>query len=216
MDNARFRETLESGCAALKITLPALLQEALLQHYALLVQWNRHINLTAVDSEAEAAEKHYVDSLALLPELGGQRSILDVGAGGGFPGLVVQLAQPAESMVMVDAVAKKVGFLKQAIAALRVPGARALHLRLEGTPEKEGLQPFQCVTARAVGPLGRLLPLLRPYLEPGGRFVAALGKVEPSEVEVQARALGWEVAGLRSYRLPGSGAERSVAVLHPR
>jgi 16S rRNA (guanine527-N7)-methyltransferase len=215
VDNAAFIEALRGGANGLEIELSPELEQSLLRHYLLMVQWNRRVNLTAVLDPAEAAERHFVDSLALLRELGTQPSLLDLGAGAGFPGLVIKQAAPHVQLQMVDAVAKKVAFLKQVVATLGLKDARAFHVRLDGHPEREGLARVACVTARAVGPLERLLPLVGSYLLPEGVFVAALGITSVDEVERSAQAQGWSVRNVRTYQLPVSRAARAVAVLVP-
>lgn len=215
MDNATFRESLKSGLSALGVELSAALEEGLVTHHRLLMQWNPRVNLTAVTDPREAAEKHFVDSLALLPEMEGGSRLLDLGSGAGFPGVPLKLARPALQLQLVDTVAKKVGFLKQLLATLGVGGAQALHARAEGQPSREGIIPADRVTARAVAPLERLLPWLRPYVAPGGRCIASLGVAEGQEIEATAKRLGWEVVHIRPYTLPFSGARRVCAVVCP-
>src|SRR5688572_25375968 len=114
-----------------------------------LLEWNAKVNLTAITEHAEVLEKHFLDSLAVLPEVEGAASLLDLGAGAGFPGLPLKIARPALAMTLVDAVGKKVGFLKATIAALGLKEARGLHARAEGHPEKEGIPRAELLIARA-------------------------------------------------------------------
>ncbi len=178
-----------------------------------LLKWNAKVNLTAITAPEEVLEKHFLDSLAVLPEVEGAASLLDLGAGAGFPGLPLKLARPALTVTLVDSVGKKVGFLKAAIAVLGLKEARGLHARAEGEPEAEGIPRAELLIARAFMDLPDWLNLAPAYLLPGGRVVAMLGKAQP-EAELQARASerALRLVSSRQYQLPFSGAERQVAV----
>ena len=179
-----------------------------------LLKWNAKVNLTAITAEEEVLEKHFLDSLAVLPEVEGAGSVLDVGAGAGFPGLPLKMAKPALAVTMVDAVGKKVGYLKAVIASpgLGLTGTKAVHSRAEGKPEAEGLPHADRVIARAFMDLPDWLDLAPAYLAPGGRVVAMLGKaLGEDELRAQAENRGLKLVSARAYRLPFSGAERQVA-----
>ncbi|MFL5318168.1 MAG: 16S rRNA (guanine(527)-N(7))-methyltransferase RsmG [Myxococcaceae bacterium] len=177
-----------------------------------LLKWNRKVNLTAVTAPAEVIEKHFLDSLAVVPEIQGGRSVLDVGAGAGFPGIPLKIALPELDVTLVDTVGKKVGFMKHALATFGLaPGARALHVRIEGHPEREGLQRYDRVVARAFTDLHDWLPLAKPYLAEGGHIVAMLGRAPPSDqLNAEGDQYGLRVVSERRYTLPFSGDPRAV------
>ncbi len=183
-----------------------------------LVRWNAKVNLTAVTAPAEVVEKHFVDSLAVVPHLGVARTVLDIGSGAGFPGLPLKLARPELEVCMVDAVAKKVGFIKHVIAQLQLaPGAKAVHARVEGRPEAEGLAQADLVVSRAFTDLGRWLPAALPYVAEGGRIVSMLGR-SPGDAQADALAAanGLRLEQLVEYALPFSGDPRALAVFRRR
>ncbi|MFL5347519.1 MAG: 16S rRNA (guanine(527)-N(7))-methyltransferase RsmG [Hyalangium sp.] len=213
MDNTRFVDQLQQGCQALGVGLSEDVPPKLLRLMSELIKWNAKVNLTAITAPEEVLEKHFLDSLAVLPEVEGAASLLDLGAGAGFPGLPLKLARPAMTVTLVDAVGKKVGFLKAAIAALGLKDARGLHARAEGKPEAEGIPRAEVLIARAFMDLPDWLNLAPAYVLPGGRVVAMLGKAQP-EAELQARASerALRLVSSRQYRLPFSGAERQLAV----
>ncbi len=213
MDNLRFVERLQQGCLALDVRGGEELAPPLFRFMSELLKWNAKVNLTAITAPEEVLEKHFLDSLAILPELEGAASLLDLGAGAGFPGLPLKLARPALSVTLVDAVGKKVAFLKAVIAGLGLRDARALHARAEGLPDKESIPRAEVLVARAFMDLQDWLGLAPAYLLPAGRVVAMLGKALP-ESELLARASERELrlVSSRQYRLPFSGAERQVAV----
>ena len=214
MDNARFGDQIRKGCEALGVRVGEDVPERLYRLMGELLKWNAKVNLTAITAPEEVLEKHFLDSLAVLTEVEGAGTVLDVGAGAGFPGLPLKMARPSLAVTVVDAVGKKVGYVKAvvAVAGLGLTGTKAVHSRAEGQPDAEGLPRADRVIARAFMDLPDWLKLAPAYLAPGGRVVAMLGKAQPEE-ELRARAAenGLALVSARAYRLPFSGAERQVA-----
>jgi len=213
VDKVRFGDRLAEGAKALGLALPAGVEGPLFQLMGELLKWNAKVNLTAITAPEEVLEKHFLDSLAVLPEVAGAASLMDLGAGAGFPGLPLKLAQPALAVTLVDAVGKKVAFIKAAAGALRLTEVRGVHARAEGKPEAEGLPRAEVLIARAFRDLPDWLDLAPAYVAPGGRVVAMLGKnASDAELAEAAGARALRVVSARAYRLPFSGAERQVAV----
>ena len=205
------------GAEALELTLAPGAAARLIWFAEELLRWNRKVNLTAITSPEEVLEKHLLDCLAVLPALAGSGSLLDLGAGAGLPGIPLCLARPSLQVTLVDAVAKKVGFIKHAIAQLKLaPGARGVHQRAGGRPEAEGLPKVEVVIARALMDLGPWLQLAEAYVRPGGRAIAMLGQAPGLE---QARGVapgGLELVELRHYELPFSKHPRALAIYTKR
>lgn len=215
MDKAEFSQLLKKGAAQLGLALPDPALDPLFWLMEELLRWNRKVNLTAITRPAEVVEKHLLDSLAILPEVEGARSLLDIGAGAGFPGLPLKLAYPAVQLTLLESQAKKVGFLKHAIAGLGLRGASARQLRAQGQPELEGLPPFDRVVSRALSEPSRWLPLARPYCGPGGRVLAMFGRGwGEGELLALGEKGGLSLFSLRRFQLPFSGEERGVAAFH--
>ncbi len=214
MDNVDESELLREGGKRLGIELEARVIQGLFTLRDELLRWNQKVNLTAITDPKEVLEKHFLDSLAVLPEVEGGATLLDLGAGAGFPGIPLKLARPELDLVLVDAVGKKVAFMKHALVRLGIsPGGKALHVRAEGEPEREGLALAERVICRAFMDVPDWLALARRYVRPDGRAVAMLGKTPPSaELENAATSNGFKLESLRRYQLPWSGAERAVAV----
>jgi 16S rRNA (guanine527-N7)-methyltransferase len=207
-----FREALEGGLAALGLSVEPAAVERLERFADLLLKWNRRVSLTAVTEPGEVAEKHLVDSLALLRVLGPARSVLDVGSGAGLPGIPLAIARPGLSVTCCDAVARKAAFVKAAAAALGLD-VRGLAVRAQGEPEREGLPRADLVVSRALADPARWLPLGACYLAPGGRLVAMLGReAEPGALAALGRESGLELEALDRLVLPRSGAARANAV----
>ena len=211
MDNKAPRERLLEGAVTLGVTLSEPSADQLLRYAAELLRWNAKVNLTAITDPAEVVEKHLLDSLAIAPEVAGAGSLLDAGTGAGLPGLPLKVLQPELAVTLVDSVAKKIGFVKATAAALGLKGVTAVHQRLAGRPDEEGLPRAGAVVSRAFAELEVFLPLAAPYLAEGGRVVAMLGKL-PADPSAAAQRAGLHQRSLRRYALPFSGAERHVAV----
>jgi len=130
---------------------------------ALLLRWNRVHNLTGVRGVAELVDRHLVESLALRPHLRGAR-VADVGSGGGLPGLPLAITEPNRQFALIESRAKRVHFLRHAIAELGLRNSDVAHGRAE---HLRVAQPFDTVLARAVAPPAELLSICRPLMVPG-------------------------------------------------
>jgi 16S rRNA (guanine527-N7)-methyltransferase len=207
---------LESGLAALKVTLPDPARASLLAWADELLKWNPKVSLTAITRPDEVVDKHLLDSLAVLPEVTGTTHLLDLGAGAGLPGIPLAVALPDLRVTLVDAVSKKVAFLKSAAVKAGVaPRVRSLHARAEGQPSTEGIPTADCVISRAFMDVGPFLALARHYATPGGRIVTMLGQTPSAEaLQALAAAARCTLVSRRTFTLPVSGDPRGVAVFH--
>lgn len=191
-----YRAALDAALDALGVTVEPAARAAIDGHVRLLLAWTEAINLTAIRDPAAVAVRHVADSLTAVEILRarGIDRLLDLGSGGGFPGLPLAAALPAERTVLVDSVAKKVRFITTAIAATglvgRVEARAARSEALAADPDQRGRWP--AVTARAVAPLADLVELGLPLLAPGGILVA-WKRGAPGD----AAGLGGEIAAAR-------------------
>jgi 16S rRNA (guanine527-N7)-methyltransferase len=130
-----------------------------------------------------AWQVHIVDSLTGLeiPDLRGAERIADVGAGAGFPGLVLAVALPDAQIDLIESVGRKCRFMRRAIEAAEIPNASVLNARSEDWAADEGREAYDAVTARAVGRLSTLAELASPLLKPDGVLVAWKGKRDADE-----------------------------------
>jgi 16S rRNA (guanine527-N7)-methyltransferase len=200
-------KAIEQGAAAMGLRLSAEQLKLLGRHVDLLLKWNKSINLTAITDPAEIADKHVLDSLALAPVLP-QGSLLDAGSGGGFPGIPLAIARPDLEVILVDSVQKKVAFLKNVLAELRLPGVKAVAVRLEGNPSREDLPRVHAAVARATAAPDEWLALAEHYVLPGGVAICMLGPAEEAPGRIGELTLQQELG----YQLPASGAQRRLAI----
>ena len=210
---------LDAGLAALHLGLGEQQRVHLLAYLALLQKWNQVYNLTAVREPAEMVTHHLLDSLAALPSVGQVLSVqppdvgievLDVGSGGGLPGVAWAIARPDWGVTCVDAVAKKVGFIRQVGAELQLRNLRAVHARVESLEPR----PWPLITSRAFASLSDFVQLTRKLLAPGGVWVALKGKFP--EAEMATLPADVEVFHVKHLRVPGLEAERCLVWMRLR
>ncbi len=211
--SASLADALHEGLTALGLALDAGQQAALLAYLDWLARWNRVYNLTAVRDPREMLTHHLLDSLAVVaplrrqlaamaPSQGGAR-LLDVGSGGGLPGVVLAIACPDVRVSCVDTVAKKALFVQQVAAALRLPNVRGVHARVERLTET-----FDVVTSRAFASLADFVRWSGAALAPQGVWMAMKGKV-PHE-EMAALPPGVSVFHVEPLTVPGLEAQRCI------
>ena len=206
MEAAQLKK-IEEGAARMGVRLGPEQLKQLGRHVDLMLKWNKSVNLTAITDPDEVAEKHVLDSLAVVPVLP-LGSLLDAGTGAGFPGIPAAIARPDLEVVLVDSVQKKVAFLKSALAELRLPKVKAYAVRLEGNPSREELPRVHAAVARAYAPLEDWLRLAEHYVLPAGVAICMLGPSDPVPPKVGAMSLKQEL----SYSLPYSGSQRRLAI----
>lgn len=197
--------TLSEGLAALGLDLPDAAQHKLLAFRDLLLKWNRTYNLTALRDPEQAISHHLLDSLAILPHVG-PGALLDVGSGGGLPGIPLAIARPELTVSMVDTVQKKATFLQQAAIELGLKNVSAHHARVE---EMSGQ--YAQISSRAFAEIGLFISLTRHLLAPGGRWLAMKG-VRP-DAELQALPADVTVEAIIPLAVPGLDAERHLIIL---
>jgi 16S rRNA (guanine527-N7)-methyltransferase len=211
---------------ALNVQLNVQQASAFVRFAQLLVEWNQRFNLTALDDDASILALHFADSLTLVRLLSDTLrrtptpALIDVGTGGGFPGIPLKIALPALRVTLMDSTAKKVQFCDEVIRALELQGVRALHGRAEeAAHQPEQRERYDVVTARAVAPLPTLAEYLLPFARPGGVCIAMKGSDAQTEVDQAAGAinkLGGEVSRVETVSLPGRDDRRALIMIAKR
>lgn len=203
-------------CTELALPLSAVQQRQLLDYLALLERWNHTHNLTAVREPAAMVTLHLADCLAAAAAVQRHASahrvgrILDVGSGGGLPGVVLAIMRPQATVVCVDAVAKKAAFVRQVAGTLQLPNLQAAHSRVE----RLGSEPFDLITARAFSALNDLVAHTRHLLAAPGVWAAMKG-VRPQD-EIAALPPEVEVFHVEPLAVPGLTASRCIVWMRPR
>ena len=158
----------------------------------LLETWNQKMDLTAVTDPEETADRHFVDSLAILrtPLLKDVSSLIDVGTGAGFPGLVLKIARPDIQLCLLDSLQKRLDFLEEVCDKTQIKDIRFVHSRAEdGARQADLRERFDFAVSRAVASLNVLCEYCLPYVKVGGIFVAMKGKEYEEELSASKNAL---------------------------
>ena len=177
-----------------------------------LLRWNHRINLTSITDGNEATEKHLIDSLVVLKYLDGVVTLLDMGSGGGLPGIPLAIASPHLKVTSVDSVGKKINFQKHIKRQLELNNLRVEHVRVENlgraNVEKNS---FDCVVSRAFSSLRAILEYSSSWVKPGGVVIAMKGPeglAEIDDVQPLLQQYGFGSIARHKYTLPYSKAER--------
>ena len=201
--------TLEEGAKSMGLALSAAQIDKLMAYQALLAKWNKVYNLTALRDPAQMVTHHLLDSLSAVSAFAGAQRVLDVGAGGGLPGIVLAIwaaeAQPQMQITLVDTVSKKTAFLNQVKAQLHLGNVTVLHARVEQLPVE---QQYDVITSRAFAELKDFVTWSNHLLQQGGKYIALKG-VLPQE-EIDRLPAGWKVQQVQPLQVPGLDAERHL------
>jgi 16S rRNA (guanine527-N7)-methyltransferase len=206
-------DALAAGVAKLGLDLGAALQAKLLAYLRLLEKWNRTHNLTAVREPARMLGLHLLDSLAVLPQLPKAQTLrlLDVGSGGGLPGIPLAIARPGWSVTLLDSNRKKCAFLRQVAAELALANVEVVAERVESYMP---LTPFDVVIARAVSELAEFAASAGRLLAPQGRLMAMKGAYPAAEIAALPPA--FHVVAAPKLDVPAVEGERHLVIVEAR
>lgn len=203
-----FYTQLEHGCQQLGLDLSSQTLQQLLAYQDALQLWNKAYNLTAIRDPKEMLIKHLLDSLAILPHLP-QGRLLDVGTGGGMPGMMVALSQPERECVLLDSNGKKIRFLKQLIADMKLQNVIAVQSRVEEHKMIQQLGKFEVITSRAFASLLDFVQAAQPYMHENSVIAAMKGLIPHDELQ-QLTQYKQEIIPLR---VPNLDEQRHLIVL---
>ncbi|RJP36929.1 MAG: 16S rRNA (guanine(527)-N(7))-methyltransferase RsmG [Desulfobacteraceae bacterium] len=213
---AEWRDLLRRQAAACDIGLTDK-AVALLETFASeLVAWNQKVNLTAIIDPAEVIEKHLIDSLMPSHHLMEDASILDIGTGGGLPGIPLKIHMPSLRVTMIDGSRKKISFVSYMIRQLGLFSAQARQVRAEELAEMALYQQvFDVVICRAVTSIEQFVTIGAPFLHKDGIMIAMKGPEFMGELdEFTAGAVTKDIR-IIPYRLPVSDAARTLLLIRP-
>jgi 16S rRNA (guanine527-N7)-methyltransferase len=205
---------LRSGAQALGLALSDAQIQQLLAYAALIQKWNKVYNLTALRDPADMLTHHLLDSLTAIAPLsrhiqGQPIHVLDVGSGGGLPGVVLGICMPELNVTCVDTVAKKAAFVQQVAVSLKLPNLRGLHARVESLTD-----PYQVICSRAFASLPDFVTWSRSALAEDGVWMAMKGKHPQGEIDALPDDV--KVFHVEPLTVPGLDVERCMVWMRPK
>ena len=207
MDN---RQKLQSGLKEMGLDLSGEQQDKLLAYVEMLKKWNKTYNLTALRDESQIISHHLLDSLTLPPYLEGAQTMLDVGSGGGQPGIPAAICRPDLQITLLDANTKKTSFLQQATIELELKNVRVISGRVEAV---QGLR-ADVITSRAFAELADFVNWTAHLLQNGGRWAAMKGVYPAAEIDRLPDSVC--VERVDKIRVPQLNAERHMVILRKK
>ena len=204
---------LKSGAAELGLSLSEAQVEQLLGYLTLIQKWNKVYNLTAVRDPQEMLTHHLLDSLTAVAPLlrhtyGEPAKVLDVGSGGGLPGIVLAICRPELDVSCVDTVGKKAAFIQQVAASLKLPNLHGIHARVETLTG-----PFDVICCRAFASLPDFVAWSRGALAEQGVWMAMKGK--HPQAEIDGLPADVQVFHVEPLAVPGLDVERCMVWMRP-
>lgn len=207
-DRAALSNVLADGIKELALDLDSKQHEQLLDYLALLFKWNSVYNLTSLRDPMQMVTLHLLDSLAAVPAFAVAQHVLDVGAGGGLPGIVLAIARQDIKVSLIDTVHKKTAFLKQVKAELELANVTVYTSKVQ---DLQVQQQFDVITSRAFADLSDFVNWSGHLLAEGGQFIALKGVAPPEEQE--RLPAPWKAGDLKPLRVPGLDAERHLVFI---
>ncbi len=212
--NDSWEKTINTGARELGVPLNSNQLNCISFHASELIKWNKKFNITSITDPFEIAVKHFIDCLAIVPHIPDNAKVLDIGSGGGFPGLPLKIARHSIEIMMIDSSRKKISFLNYMIRSLGITGINAMHTRCEDLAEKKNFKhKFDFVVSRAFTSLDRFIDLSLPFLSTNGIILAMKGKAPEKEI-LPIRQKKFCMENI-SYTLPMGKYSRSIIKIKP-
>lgn len=213
------KDMLQEAFAQAGFTLSDVQADQFERYYAILLDWNQRMNLTAIETAEDVLYKHFLDSVLTLwvtGDLAGKR-LIDVGTGAGFPGVPLKIMTPELDLCLFDSLQKRIHFLEHLCGELGFKAVRTLHGRAEEYGQNGAYrEAYDVATARAVAKLPVLAELCLPFVRVGGQFVALKGPELEQELSESQRALevlGGRLGEIKPIELAHGQYERNLVVV---
>ena len=217
MEKKIFKEIMTENLKKLNIELAEKQLEQFYEYMNILIEWNKVMNLTNITEPIEVIQKHFVDSLTVLKHIKETDTIIDVGTGAGFPGIPIKIAFPKTKIVLLDSLNKRIKFLNEVIAKLKINDIEAMHGRAEELAHnKIYREKYDIAIARAVAPLNVLSEYLLPFVKVNGRAICmkgSKGKEEAKNGEKAIEILGGKIKEIKEFELPNTDICRTILIL---
>ncbi len=211
--------TLEEAFSRLKIPYNKNIDSKFLTYRDLLKEWNEKINITSIDDDEEIYIKHFIDSVLLLNEnnINESKTMIDVGTGGGFPGLPLKIVNSNYKITLLDSLRKRIDFLTEVIKALNLKDVNLIHGRAEDYGQSRDYREcFDICVSRAVAPLNVLSEYCIPFVKLGGYFAAYKSdniSQEISNSDNAIKKLGGKIKEIKEISIPATDIIRKIVII---
>ena len=197
------------------------LQEEQLEQFftykELLIEWNKKMNLTAIEQEEDIITKHFIDSLSIASYIPDTTKIIDIGTGAGFPGIPLKILKKDLSITLLDSLNKRITFLEEVIRNLSLENIQAVHARAEELAHKEEYrEQYDIAVSRAVAPMHTLLEYMLPYVKIGGKCICMKGpnlQEESKDLQNCLETLGGKIEKIEELVLPETEIKRNIMLI---
>lgn len=217
MKKEEWIEILKNQCKNLNMSINENQLEQLHMYMKLLQKCNESINLTSIIEDKDILQKHFIDSITIIPYIDYKDNIIDVGTGAGFPGIPIKIAREDVKVTLLDSLNKRVNFMKEVISNLNLSNIQTIHGRAEDIGKNSNFrEKFDVATSRAVAPLNILVEYLMPLVKKGGRCICMKGKDIKEELEISKKAInifGGELEKVHEFYLPQSNIKRNIIII---
>ena len=190
-----------------------------MRYKELIKEWNEKVNLTAIKDDEGIVKKHFIDSMKVFKfdQLKDAKSVIDIGTGGGFPGIPMKIIKPEINIVLLDSLNKRIKFLDEVIKELQLEGIKAIHGRAEDfAQEAQYRGKFDVAVSRAVANLTVLSEFCIPYVKVGGYFVAMKGPAVEEEIKQSKNAirmLGGRIEHIEKVQIEDSDLNHNLVII---
>ncbi|GGE93434.1 16S rRNA (guanine(527)-N(7))-methyltransferase RsmG [Kangiella profundi] len=197
------QDNFNKKCQDIGITLTDDKSERLLNYLSLLLKWNKAFNLTAITNPEEALNLHLLDSVSVSPAISNYETLLDVGTGGGLPGIPLAIINPEKQFTLLDTNSKKTRFLKQVVYELGLTNVTVINQRVQDFENQSG---YACILSRAFASLADIVQWTEHLLAADGHWLAMKGQYPQQELDELPETT--ELVSAQEVKLPGVNASR--------
>lgn len=216
MEYIEFENIFKEECTKNNIIIKEEKTKYFFDYMKYLLDWNEKINLTAIKDEKEFIVKHFVDSLTISELVGDNKRIIDVGTGGGFPGIPLKLLNENLNVSLVDSVNKKIMVLNDIINKMKLDNIEAIHTRAEDLAQnKDYRESFDIATSRAVSNMNTLVEYLLPFVKVGGHVICMKGPGYEEELNSSKKAieiLGGKIESIKELKV-SNDLDRNIIII---
>lgn len=217
MEKIEFLRHVKQKAQEIGYTLQEEQLEQFFTYKELLIEWNKKMNLTAIEQEEDIITKHFIDSLSIATYIPDTAKVIDIGTGAGFPGIPLKILKKDLSITLLDSLNKRITFLEEVIRNLSLENIQAVHARAEELAHKEEYrEQYDIAVSRAVAPMHTLLEYMLPYVKIGGKCICMKGpnlQEESKDLQNCLETLGGKIEKIEEIVLPKTEIKRNIMLI---